>query len=341
MPVSPASSEQVAREILRIYLRAELVLMRAVARRVKRGITDPGWAERKLAEVTLLRRETLSVVRDLDREMARQVDDILRRSYELGTAAARAELRALEREIAEKGVTTPRAILRLIDDTVRGLHGGNQRIVRFIETAYSRIIRSAAAQVVAGSQSRRDAAQGALNAFADSGITGFVDDAGRNWELASYAEMGVRTASGQAAIAGHLDTISSIGEDLVIVSDAPQECPLCREWEGEVLSISGRSTKYYSVAEATASGLFHPNCRHDIGLYVPGFTRPYGRTEDPAGAAFRSEQRYLERGVRRWKRREVVGDTAAPGRVAEWRDRLSEHVGDGKRLPYREGLGAR
>lgn len=40
--------------------------------------------------------------------------------------------------------------------------------------------------------------------------------------------MAVRTSIARAAIEAHTRTLTEAGLDLVIVSDAPRECPLCR-----------------------------------------------------------------------------------------------------------------
>src|SRR5665811_128998 len=99
------------------------------------------------------------------------------------------------------------------------------------------------------------------------------DRAGRNWQLESYTEMATRTGSGHAMIEGRLQTYQAAGRDLVIVSDAPEECPWCRKYEGQVLSISGKDSKHPSVASARAGGLLHPGCRHDLRPYIAGLTK--------------------------------------------------------------------
>jgi hypothetical protein len=167
-----------------------------------------------------------------------------------------------------------------------------------------------------GAQTRRQAAQSALDRFANRGVTGFVDRAGRRWELESYTEMALRTANGRAQVAGTLDRLQAGGIGLVIVSNHPQECPLCRPWEGKVLSITGTvpagvvlddgAVVAGSVAQAQVDGLQHANCRHTLTAYVPGLTVAPGHTADPAGDRARQEQRRLERGVRQWRRREAV-----------------------------------
>jgi hypothetical protein len=172
-----------------------------------------------------------------------------------------------------------------------------------------------------------------------------MDTAGRRWDITSYAEMAVRSATGQAAVQGHINRLTDNGYDLVIVSDSPEECELCRPWEGQVLSVSGQTPGYPTVADATAAGLFHPCCTHTLGAYIPGLTRPMQGTENPQGYEERQQQRYNERMIRRWKRREAVAITdkdkaLSTAKVREWQARQREFIEatGRKRLYYREQI---
>ena len=114
-----------------------------------------------------------------------------------------------------------------------------------------------------------------------------------------------------------------------------------------MLSISGATPGYPSLADATSAGLHHINCRHSLGAYIEGLTRRFSNTADPEGDRLRQEQRRLERGIRHWKRRGTVAlDGVTKARAAAhrraWQERLrtlvAEH--DLKRLRYREQISA-
>jgi len=130
-----------------------------------------------------------------------------------------------------------RAIEALTQETLGNVLATHTGILRSTMDAYRSVIAESSSGVLLGDQTRRQAAQAALNRFAQKGITGFVDSAGRGWSMESYTEMALRTGCGRAAVQGHVDRLTANGLDLVIVSDAPRECPLCRPWEGKVLSI--------------------------------------------------------------------------------------------------------
>lgn len=151
------------------------------------------------------------------------------------------------------------------------------------------------------------------------GVTGFTDKAGRDWALSSYVEMAVRTASQRAYNASRLQVIQSLGGNLVFVSDDGHPCPLCLPWQNVVLAITPDG-EHPSVADATAAGLFHPNCRHHIAQYVPGRTLLPLSEEwtDDHQVAYRvtQRQRALEREVRVAKRELEYARTPGMRQVA-------------------------
>lgn len=352
MATDPELSLRLAKAVADLYGEAVANLLRIVAGRLARGIDQPGWAERKLDQLDQLRREAFDQVQVLSEAMRGEVVDAVRAGAEAGAGKAVAELRKAGADISVDATfagSQRHAIDRLVRETATNLASTHTRILRSTLDVYRTAVAEAGApQVLAGTITRRQAAQRVLDRWARSGVSGFTDRTGRVWTVESYAEMATRTAVGRAQVQGALDRFDEAGYDLVIVSDAGGECEACRPWEGEILSQSGDDQTYPSVAAATSAGLFHANCRHDVGLYVPGLTKPLTDTADPAGDAARQQQRYLERGVRRWKRADAVAldDQAtakARAKVSEWQGRLREHIeaNDLKRLPYRESLGAR
>ena len=299
-------------------------MLEKVARRAARGIDQPGWAEQKLADVQTLRAEVEAELERLTGDAATVVDEAVRTAYNRGVATAGADLTkvGVSKALAFGRVNLD-TVSALTDSTVTLMRGTHLRVLRTTLDSYRGIIEDTAGQVATGTMTRREASAEALDRFARRGIKGFVDSAGRSWDLASYAEMSVRTTTAQAAVQGHMNRLTELGYDLVIVSDAPEECPLCRDWEGKVLSINGNSSGVLkdgvpiagTLSEATSAGLFHPNCRHSTGMYTPGLTRPMDDTADPVNAELRVQQRTLERSVRESKR-EVAAMKAARDQVA-------------------------
>lgn len=347
MPISPELGAELAKAVSEIYADASATMLHKVARRLERGVDTPGWAEAKLVELHRLREEARALVAELDRlgpEAARQA---VEQAAEKGARAAVADL-SRAKVTADLVRTSPATVEALARETAGVVRAAHPRILRVAEDVYRSTVAEATGGVSTGAMTRREAAQRALDRFAMRGITGFVDKAGRGWELASYAEMATRTASGHAAIAGYTDQLREHGVDLVYVSTSPYPCSLCDSWEGRVLSREGGNPEYPSMADATSAGLHHPNCTHAVEGYIPGHTDT-GRSDRESkerreeGYENKQEQRNIERNIRRWKAREAVAldddmRQVARKKVREWQAAARDNAEKfgGKRLPYRE-----
>lgn len=350
MPVSPKVALRLAEEVREIYETAANLLIRAIAAQVAKGAQAATWQDQKLAALTALLREADIVIENLYRNVPGAVERAMEYAYRRGSAVASADADAAGIE----GSFTPQpdheAVTNLVSESMRPHEQMILQVRRIVQDSYNEAIRTAAAIVLTGAGTRVDAAREALRKLADQGITGFTDRSGRKWDMASYAEMVTRTASGHAAINGHMDRLSKLGVDTVYVSDSPEECELCRPFEGEVLSISGNTTGTLSdgktvlcsVAESKEQGLWHPNCTHSVSIYLPGITDLPTDTEDAAAYEERQRQRAYERRVRKWKRRVsieegLVGKDDPAAKAA--RKRLRDTQAEFKR--WRDATGRR
>ncbi len=379
MPVSPAMAEDLAAAIAKLYVDAELALLEKLRKALMEGIDSPLWAEIKLRSIGDLRAAVEEVTAALQQDSNGAVGQALAEAYGRGRQAAVAELGALDigRELQARDVLPGApAVDRLAASYAQDTRPLYVRITRAVVDVYRSIVTRASASTLLGGLTRRQATQHALDRFAQRGVSGFVDSAGRSWELAAYAEMAVRSVTARAAIEGHIDALGELGVGLVIVSDAPLECELCAPWEGEVLTLgpesgprtvrvekaiqpSGLRAAFRppetvavhvagSLVEARAAGLFHPNCRHSLSAFLPGVTiRPPHHPTPGTTYADTQRQREIERTIRAWKRRQVAATTEADRRragayVRKWQAKARAHVDahpDLRRKPAREQIG--
>lgn len=356
--MSPELAAGLARATVDLYADAERILLARIARALGADLDAPAWAEQKLLQVQLLRLQAEQLLAALTAPVEQAVAEAVAVAYNRGTAAAVSDLAgvlgtALE-DLADP-VPGTAAVQRLVAEAVANVTATHARILRVTLDAYRQVIVEASGQVLLGTVTRREAAQRALNDFAARGITGFVDRAGRGWSLTGYVEMAVRTTTAKAALNATADRFQSLGQDLVIVSDAPQECKLCRPFEGKVLSLTGATVGRIdgaggtrvadTLAGARSAGLFHPGCRHSYSLFQPGISRPPSRTADPQGDADRQRLRAMERRVREWKRREAAAlddraRASAAAKVRDWQGAIRQHTGTttAKRQRHREQI---
>ncbi|MFF2014011.1 phage minor capsid protein [Streptomyces sp. NPDC058195] len=371
MPIHPGMVEDLAAGTRDLYAVAEGRLLRLIARQLADGYDSPQWAERKLAAVSALRRSSQAVVDQLDQAVTLEVFEMTAEAYNVGHRAGVAELGALSddaRRLVDEITPQAQAVDRLAAETVDRVTATHRSILRAVVDQFRAIVAQVAAVPLLGTGTRRQATQQAMQRFADEGITSFVDRSGRHWKLTSYAEMAVRTGVARAATEGHMRTLEAAGVDLVIVSSAPRECPLCRPWESQVLTISGpdgarmvevehavndgRMVRVHvagSLDEARRGGLQHPNCRHSVAAYTPGITRPPAHgSSDPEGYQAGQRQRAIERAIRKYKNRAAAATTpeaqrAANAKVRQWQSAMRDHLAahpDLRRLRAREQPGA-
>lgn len=384
MPVDRGLALDLTTNLVDLYGDAQTRLATHIAQQLAAGMASPDWAEQKLAALRILQAWTQTLVGRLGSAAGAQVEQMVVLAYARGGRAALDDLRghqlgdlerlalgnrvesmdrlarlaearsaALSRELTAVRQALPgvEAIQRLAGSLTSHLQGTHLRITRWALDSYRTVVaQTATPGVLLGVDTRRRSAQRAWDRLLVQGISGFQDRSGRNWELQSYVEMATRTTAAQAAVEGHLDRLGDADIDLVMVSDAPQECERCRPWEGKILARGGPAGKRTierehateddhtvriqvagSLDEAIAAGLMHPNCRHSVRAYLPGVTKIPRDTEDPEGDAARQRLRALERQVRKWKLRQAAAidpaaKKAAAAKVREKQAMIKAHV---------------
>jgi hypothetical protein len=351
----PNLAEDLARGIVAIYADAESSILSTVANRIADGLPDLAdairpWEARKLSEIRALRAQLEFQIGILDEAAFQAVQDELAEAFAFGRFEALDELGELAEFVravpVEALVPVDRAVQQLATEMQGQMRANHLAILRQVPDAYRRIISETIGRAVATAVAPRIAAQSALNRFADQGIGLFTDRTGRRWNLISYTEMATRTAAGRAQIEGTLDAYGAAGLDLVMVTDHPAECDLCRPFEGAVFRRSGGARgDYPTLDSARAQGLFHANCRHSVVAFIPDVTRIPKKTEDARGYELRMQQRHLERQIRKWRKRESVsiGDferRIAGSKVREWQAEMRSFIDESglQRLRYREQI---
>lgn len=266
-----------------------------------------------------------AVARDAGREaaMGMPVPDL----SALGASIERASQTAA----ASLGEGLDAALMRATESAARAAEAGGRppeppnifAAFRGPDDAYRRAVAEAITSTRGGlpatslSLSRIQAAQKALDGLASQGITGFVDRAGRKWDLASYVEMATRTAVSSLWDDLQNTAMLRAGHDLALVYTHSTEgsCPRCLPWLGKVISIAPVSDEYPTLDEAKAEGFRHPSCRcawHPIGAGIMAeVTSPVPMDEAAQVYKASQRQRALERKVRMAGRRSQVAVTPA------------------------------
>ncbi|MCD7966599.1 MAG: phage minor capsid protein [Clostridiaceae bacterium] len=188
-------------------------------------------------------------------------------------------------------------------------------IWRRMDDIYRQTIYKTEMFMAAGAKSLDQAIDMATKEFLDGGIDCIEYSNGRRVNIASYAEMALRTASQRATFLAEGKKRDEWGIHTIFVSAHANTCPKCEPWQGKVLVddvfSSGTAAEAAELgvpllSTAMKAGLLHPNCRHTLATYFPGITiLPKVPNKDKALKTYEAEQkqRALERKIRKAKRK--------------------------------------
>lgn len=226
---------------------------------------------------------------------------------------------------------------------------------RYMDDVYRQTIYKTGMYMAAGTKSLDQAIDMATKDFLNAGINSIEYKSGRRVNIASYAEMSLRTASQRATFLAEGKLRDQWGIHTVFVSAHANTCSKCAPWQGKVLvdDVFGHGTAEEAkelgvplLSEAMSAGLLHPNCRHTIATYFPGITvLPTVPDSKKANKRYKAEQvqRALERKIRKQKRvaeGAVDGDAlkAANKKLSELQKEIRDHLDahpDLRRAPER------
>lgn len=199
----------------------------------------------------------------------------------------------------------------LIETVNEDLNKAQYSVLRKMDDVYRQTIFKSHMYLQNGVKTLPQAVDMATKDFLAKGIDSITYKNGARVNIASYAEMCLRTANHRATLLGEGKKRDEYGIHTVVVSAHANTCPKCEPWQGKVLidDVFSHGTKldgdYPLLSEAVTTGLLHPNCRHSITTFFPGITNlpkvPDGKEAIKLYEA-EQKQRYLERQIRKWKR---------------------------------------
>ena len=360
MLVAANSSEEEARRLVGLYEETEIILLLALREAVVKAVRSgtPREQQRQLNILLDVAQERLNRVgRSVDAQAAR----VAALEYE---DAVRAVYREVGITPPKRVPLTPQVEVTTAQQTASALRSQHLMVAREVRDVYQRVIASTVNTAMREKMVQPRALQTALNRFADKGVTGFIDQAGRRWGIDVYSDMAVRTMRNNAKQQGHLHGYEATGVELVRASWHPASAPQCVPYQNQLLAITGEAGTRVMTDPATgekvtvhvkerldkaiANGYHHPNCKHRDTAYTPGDPTPtvpqVSEEENDRQYEASQRQRQIERNIRKWKKRQAVAlddseARAAKGKVRQWQAVQRAHVNSHSylsRLPHRE-----
>lgn len=237
-------------------------------------------------------------------------------------------------------------LLQLLNSGMQQTSGTFQNLTRTTANTatqqFERVLDRAWLQVSSGAFNYQSAIRTAIKSLASAGMQAIQYPTGHIDTLEVAVRRAVLTGVGKTTGEICLAHAEEMGCDLMEITAHPGARPSHMEWQGKIVSLSGRKG-YLSKSDigyGTGDGFKGWNCRHDWFPYFEGLSesaypreklREYenqtvtynGKTLSYYDAT--QQQRYIERQIRRWKREYQMMDAAgqdttqASMKLAQWR----------------------
>lgn len=341
-----------------IFIEMELDLIQSFRRNLikhrldenKAGFSWEMWQVALLRNIEHYRKENSDIINGYRPSVKAAVDEVLNYRYEQGTENVEntATHAGIEADIGKKDISSDSLSLpedgkntskpgstpppeknffgmnkkkldALIKSITADMEDVAQAVYRKMDDVYRQTIFKTEMQLASGAVSLDKAIDLAAEDFLAQGLDCIVYKNGRHVNIATYAEMALRTASQRATFLGEGAKRDEYKQHLIMVSAHANCCKLCLPWQGQILIddvfshpsdeyLVEYKDKYKLLSTAIKAGLLHPNCRHTLATYFEGISRlPTMPDEKPALESYNAEQkqRSLENAIRKAKRQAV------------------------------------
>ena len=235
-----------------------------------------------------------------------------------------------------------RKLNAMLESVYGDLDKASQAIFRQMDDVYRQTLFKAQIAKDSGVFTPEQAIDVATKDFLDKGINCIKYKNGALVNVASYAEMAIRTAGQRAMMVSEGARNQEWGVSTIQITQHGSTCDLCSKWQGRVLIddvYSGGKPSdgdYPLLSQAMAEGLFHPNCRHGSTTFFEGISEEtplMSQSEVESKYKKEQQQRYNERKIREWKRKangsmDEGNRRKAEAKVREWQAKQRELIND-------------
>lgn len=345
--LTPEYLDSLPEPVLELFRQVEEDILADMARRISKmgAVTDTAdWQRWRLEQIQLIRSDItaqLSKITGLTQQELRKL------FQESATQAIQADDEIYRAAGLSPGSPNDNPeLLQLLNGGMRQTSGTFQNLTRTTANTatqqFERALDRAWLQVSSGAFNYQAAIRTAIKSLASTGMQAIQYPTGHIDTLEVAVRRAVLTGVGKTTGEICLAHAEEMGCDLMEITAHPGARPSHMEWQGKIVSLSGRKG-YLSKSDigyGTGNGFKGWNCRHDWFPYFEGLSetaypreklREYenqtvtynGNTLSYYDAT--QQQRYIERQIRRWKREYRMMDAAgqdttqASMKLAQWR----------------------
>ena len=213
-----------------------------------------------------------------------------------------------------------RKLKALINEAKGNIEKVETSILRFTNDKYRQIIYDAQVYANTGAGTIQQAVDMASKDFLSAGINSILYSNGARMNIASYAEMAIRTATKRAYLQGEGEKRQEWGVHTVLVPNRGGGCPYCIKFQGKIFvddvwsggsEAESKESGYPLLSDAIKKKLFHPNCKDTTVTYFEGIsTKPTPPTREELKVKEQNYARdqklnYIDRNIEKYKRLEL------------------------------------
>ena len=324
-----------AYDIAEAFEDIEMALIKSMRNNMKRhineeydeGINWTQWQAEMLSGLSQYRAENQDVLKGYMGRINAELDAAIRDAYATGESEQEIELL----KQIKKGYEPPKdgkkanmqgrffrnnqkKLNALVKAATNDMKKAETALLKMTDDVYRKTLFKAQMFYNTGAGSMWQCVDMATKDFLASGINCVQYANGARVNIASYAEMSLRTSNKRANLMGQANTREKWGIHTVKVNARGVACPMCLQWLDKVYiddvygggtAEESAKTGYPLLSTAVAGGLYHPNCKDSCSTYYEGISREQQDiTKDKEKEIARKynleqKQRYYERNYKR------------------------------------------
>ena len=337
-------------DITKIFNDMELDLIASMKKALENGNTGD-WQKQKLLNLGRYKAANARIIGSYTDTLEEKISTLLKGSFITGGQNTDKILNAIKDYLTKPVTVTAigdgsfykvneNRMNALIKSVKSDLGKAEMAMLRQADDVYRQTIFKSQMNFNAGTLSLSQSVDMATKDFLDKGFNCITYKDGRKLNIASYAEMALRTSAQRAVFVGEGSRRDEWGVHTVVISSHNNSSDLCMPWQGRVyidnVYSGGKEGEgeYPLLSTAIDDGLFHPSCKHNMSTWFEGVnTLPEQVNNEEASRNYEAEQkqRYMERQVRKYKRRETgsldsQNIKSSNNKVKEWQGNLREHI---------------
>lgn len=312
------------------------------------------WRIKKLEEMGLFNREIINYIAKATKKTPKQIKmalkDIGYNSYnlkELNNAFKDNKLKIDPNVLIQNNILDT-IINNVYDEVSERFINMSSKIAEATRNAYLNIVEETYLKTTMGTHSYQEAIREAINNLSNSGIKTLVyktvdkenDITGiRTYDIEATARREILTGARQVNLKLNENIIAELNPEYLYISEHMRCRPTHFDWQGTIIKKEDLIpvTNYGDV-----TGLGGINCAHYFEPYFGDARgdelKSISKEEALKNYNISQQQRYLERGVRKWKRKaemfkandDVEAYSKCQDKVKEWQQRNTEFSKDNK-----------